>query len=96
MEQDDTIKMIIEMGVDIEDTAIAIALAHDAKPAALVAALIFVITKLNLEHTKPGLEGQSVKDMIQGIEAMHADMVDHNRQKAIAEADEARQRGGIQ
>jgi hypothetical protein len=52
--------------------------------------------ELNLDHTKPGHEEWSLEQMIDGIRAMHADLMEARAAQDIAEANEARERGSIQ
>jgi len=96
MDDEDNVDLIISMGEMLADMAVAMALAHDAKPSTMLAALVLAVGKLNAEYTKTGHEADSLERLIEGIRAVHEDMKENIRRQAAAEADEARKQGAIQ
>ncbi len=96
MDDKENVELIIAMGETIADMAVAMSLAHDAKPSTMLAALVLAVGKLNAEYAKTGHEDSSLEQLIDGIRAVHLDMLENREKQAIAEAEEARKQGAIQ
>jgi hypothetical protein len=96
MISDAKVAEIIQLSEDIKAAALGLAVAAGAKPSRMLAALVLVTTQLTLDHTKPGHETWSLEKMIEGIRALHVDMMEEKRDQDMADAAEARQRGSIQ
>jgi hypothetical protein len=87
---------IVQLSEDIKTAVIGLAVISEAKPSRMLAALVVAAAELNLAHTKPGHEEWSLEQMIDGIRAMHADLMEAKAAQDIAEVNEARERGSIQ
>jgi hypothetical protein len=96
MDDDEDVELIISMGEMMADMAVAMSLAHDAKPSTMLAALVLAVGKLNAEYTKTGHEADSLEQLISGIRAVHLDVLENRERQAVAEAAEARKQGAIQ
>ena len=96
MDDEDNVELIISMGEAMADMAVAMALAHDAKPSTMLAALVLAVGKLNAEYAKTGHEADSLEQLISGIRAVHLDVLENMERQAVAEAAEARKQGAIQ
>jgi hypothetical protein len=96
MNDDEDVELIISMGEMMADMAVAMSLAHDAKPSTMLAALVLAVGKLNAEYTKTGHEADSLEQLISGIRAVHLDVLENRERQAVAEAAEARKQGAIQ
>ena len=87
---------IIELSEGIKTAVVGLAVVTGAKPSRMLAALVVATAELNLDHTKPGHEEWSLEQMIEGIRAMHADLMEAKHNQDMADAAEARERGSIQ
>jgi hypothetical protein len=87
---------IIQLSEDIKAAIVGLAVVTGAKPSRMLAAMVVASAELNLDHTKPGHEEWSLEQMIDGIRAMHADLMEAKHNQDMADAAEARQRGSIQ
>jgi hypothetical protein len=96
MISDNDMAEIIQLSEDIKGVVVGLAVASGAKPSRMLASLVVAAAELNLDHTKPGHEEWSLEQMIDGIRAMHADLMEARAAQDIAEANEARERGSIQ
>lgn len=96
MISDNDMAEIIELSEQIKAAVVGLAVVSGAKPSRMLAALVVASAELNLDHTKPGHEEWSLEQMIDGIRAMHADLMEAKAAQDIAEANEARERGSIQ
>ena len=96
MDDDEDVELIISMGEMMADMAVAMSLAHDAKPSTMLAALALAVGKLNAEYAKAGHEDSSLEQLIDGIRAVHLDVLENRERQAVAEAAEARKQGAIQ
>jgi hypothetical protein len=96
MADESDVELIIAMGETMADMAVAMSLAHDAKPSTMLAALALAVGKLNAEYAKAGHEDSSLEQLIDGIRAVHLDMLENRERQAIAEAEDARRQGAIQ
>jgi hypothetical protein len=96
MISDGEMAQIIEMSEHIKAAVLGLAVLNGAKPSRMLAAVVVAATELNFDHTKPGHEEWSLEQMIDGIRAMHADLMEAKKERDIAEANEARERGTIQ
>jgi hypothetical protein len=96
MISDDEMTAIIQLGEDIKAAIVGVSILGGAKPARMLAASVIAMTELNVDHTKPGHEEYSLEKMIDGIRAFHADIMEHRKEQAVADAAEARERGSIQ
>jgi hypothetical protein len=96
MADENDVELIIAMGEAMADMAVAMSLAHDAKPSTMLAALALAIGKLNAEYVKTGHEDSSLEQLIDGIRAVHLDMLENRERQAVEEAAEARKQGTIQ
>lgn len=93
---DDEMAAITQLSEDIKAAIVGISVLNGAKPSRMLAALVVASTELNFDHTKPGHEEWSLEQMIEGIRAMHADLMEAKAAQDMADAAEARQRGSIQ
>jgi hypothetical protein len=96
MISDGEMAQIIELSEGIKAAVVGLAVLNGAKPSRMLAAVVVAATELNFDHTKPGHEEWSLEQMIDGIRAMHADLMEAKAAQDIAEANEARERGSIQ
>jgi hypothetical protein len=96
MISDDEMAAIIQLGEDIKAAIVGVSILNGAKPTRMLAASVIAMTELNVDHTKPGHEEWSLEQMIEGIRAMHADLMEAKHNQDMADAAEARQRGSIQ
>jgi hypothetical protein len=87
---------IIQLGEDIKAAIVGLAVVSGAKPSRMLAAMVIASAELNLDHTKPGHEEWSLEQMIEGIRAMHADLMEAKHNQDMADAAKARQQGSIQ
>jgi hypothetical protein len=87
---------IIQLSEDIKAAIVGISVLSGAKPTRMLAALVVASTELNFDHSKPGHEEFALEQMIEGMRAMHADLVEAKHNQDIDDAAEARQRGSIQ
>jgi hypothetical protein len=93
---DDEMAQIVQLGEEIEAAILGLCFLRSAKPTRMLAASVVAMTQLNITHTKPGHEEWSLNQMIEGIRALHADMMEDRQERAMADAAEARERGAIQ
>ena len=96
MDEKNEVELIIAMGEAMADMAVDMSLAHDAKPSTMLAALVLAVGKLNAEYAKAGHEDSSLEQLIDGIRAIHSDLLENREKQAMAEAEEARKQGAIQ
>jgi hypothetical protein len=96
MISDDEMAAIIQLSEDIKAAIVGLAVLTGAKPSRMLAAMVVATAELNLDHTKPGHEEWSLEQMIDGIRAMHADLMEAKHNQDMADAAEAHQRGSIQ
>jgi hypothetical protein len=87
---------ILQLSEDIKAAMVGISNISKANPAKMVTAMAIAIADINLSHAKPGYEEWSLEQMIDGIRAMHADLMEAKHNQDMADAAEARQRGSIQ
>jgi hypothetical protein len=93
---DSEMASILQLSEDIKAAIVGLAVVTGAKPSRMLAAMVVATAELNLDHTKPGHEEWSLEQMIDGIRAMHADLMEAKHNQDMADAAEARQRGSIQ
>jgi hypothetical protein len=67
---------IIQLGEDIKAAVVGLAVVTGAKPSRMLAALVVATAEINLDYTKPGHEEWSLEQMIDGIRAIHADLME--------------------
>jgi hypothetical protein len=87
---------IIQLSEDIKAAIVGLSVVTGAKPSRMLAAMVVAMAELNLDHTKPGHEQWSLEQMLDGIRAMHDDLMENRQIQDMADAAEARQRGSIQ
>lgn len=92
----DILGNIKELSDNMRDMCLALALAHEAKPSHMLAAMTMTITLLTLDHSKPGQEVGAIESLIDGIRSLVEDIEDMDRRAAEKEAREARASGSIQ
>jgi hypothetical protein len=93
MSDNEDVELIISMGEMMADMAVAMSLAHDAKPSTMLAALVLAVGKLNVEYAKTGHEADSLEQLISGIRAVHLDVLENRERRAVAESAEGAQAG---
>jgi isocitrate/isopropylmalate dehydrogenase len=93
---DHSVGLVRHMAEAIEDFAEFMAFKNRANPRILIASAALALVELSFKHAKPGEQDAAMEATIRGIRVMHSDLMREQQDEAVAEAEEAKARGGIQ
>ena len=93
---DYSVGLVRHMAEAIEDFSEFMAVKNKANPRILIASAALALVELSFKHSKPGEQDAAMEATIRGIRVMHSDLVSEQQDEAMAEAEEAKARGGIQ
>jgi isocitrate/isopropylmalate dehydrogenase len=93
---DYSVGLVRHMAEAIEDFAEFMAVKNKANPRILIASVALALVELSFKHSKPGQHKGAIETAIHGIRMMHEDLMNEQQDEAVAEAEEAKARGGIQ